>query len=274
VHNQQTAELERLNLKTKFLTLTLLAALALAALAPTLLSVNGQTQATVIMVDAVGGTTDPTGTTTYADGTDVQLTATADPTFALAYWILSTDAGSANVFENPTTLTVAAGTTYTVEPVFDQIQSPTGGQIPGNLPTSAIIVVLASAGGTTSPAPGVYAIENAASTMLTAMANSGWTFSHWTICGTNTNHGGSPTNWSPTENPYNVNHGYGYTYYYQAVFTPVGSTEPTPTATPTGNNGMPGGISTEMAIIIALVVVIVVLLAAFGVFAMRKNKHP
>jgi hypothetical protein len=272
VNNQQKAELERLKLKTKLLTLILLAALALAALSPTLL-VNAQAQATVIIVDSVGGTTNPTGTTTYPDGSEVQLTATADPDFVFNFWIISTDAGSANIFDNPTSLTVAGGTTYTVEPVFQTVQSPIGGQIPSNLQTAAIIVVLPSAGGTTSPAPGTYAIDNAANAMLTATANSGWTFSHWTICGTDINHGGAPTNWSPTENPYNVNHGYGYTYFYQAVFTPVGSNEPTPTATPTPNSGMPGGISTEMLIIIALVVVIVVLLAAFGLYAMRKNKH-
>jgi hypothetical protein len=34
----------------------------------------------------------------------------------------------------------------------------------------------------------------------------------------------------PTDNPYNVNHGYGNMFSYQAVFTPSGTTESTPSA--------------------------------------------
>jgi hypothetical protein len=266
-------------LKTKLLTLTLLTALALAALSPTLLSVNAQGQGTIVMLDSIGGTTDPAaGAANYADGTVVQLTATPqDSSFVFLYWIISADTASATVYDNPTTLTAAAGLTYAVEAVFQPVQSPTGGQIPSNLQTAAIVVIYPSAGGITVPAAGTYAIDNATSLMLTAHANSGWQFSHWTICGTSTDHGGAPTNWAPTENPYNVNHGYGYTYYYQAVFTQTGSTEPTPvgaTPTPTPNNGTVGGLSMDMLIIIALVVVIVIILIAFGVFAMRRNKHP
>ncbi len=264
-------------LKNKLLTLTLLAALALAALSPTLLSVNAQAQGTIVMLDSIGGTTDPAaGAANYADGTVVQLTATPqDSSFVFLYWIISADSASATVYDNPTTLTAAAGLTYAVEAVFQPVQSPTGGQIPSNLQTAAIVVIYPSAGGTTVPAPGTYAIDNATNLMLTATATSGWQFSHWTICGTSTNHGGAPADWAPTANPYNVNHGYGYTYYYQAVFTPTGSTEPTPVgATPTPNGGTVGGLSMEMVIIIALVVVIVIILIAFGVFAMRRNKHP
>ena len=60
------------------------------------------------------------------------------------------------------------------------------------------------------------------------LADSGWTFSHWVISGPNLSHGGYPYTATPTENPYNVNHGYGNRYDYQAVFVPTGSTEPTP----------------------------------------------
>jgi hypothetical protein len=265
-------------LKTKLLTLTLLTALALAALSPTLLSVNAQSQGTIVMLDTVGGTTNPApGTTTYADGTEVTLTATPqDESFVFAYWIVeATDSPSATITDNPTTIPAIGGITFTVQAVFTPIQSPTGGQLPSDLSSAAIVVVLPSAGGSTTPATGTYALGNAENLMLTATAQSGWQFSHWTICGTSTNHGGAPVNWAPTDNPYNVNHGYGYTYYYQAVFTQTGSTEPTPAgATPTPNNGSVGGLSMEMLIIIALVVVIVIILIAFGVFAMRRNKHP
>jgi hypothetical protein len=81
-------------------------------------------------------------------------------------------------------------------------------------------------------------------------------------------HGGHPVNWAPAENPYNVNHGYGATYYYQAIFTPEDGTPPVPTPTPTDTIG---GMSMDTLIIIALVVVIIVILIAFGVFATRKR---
>ena len=92
-------------------------------------------------------------------------------------------------------------------------------------------MVLPAAGGTTIPAPGTYALANATSLQLTAMPDNGWQFSHWVISGSDvtTGHGSAPTNLEPTDNPYNVNHGYGNTYNYQPVFTQSGSTSPSPT---------------------------------------------
>ncbi len=151
-------------------------------------------------------------------------------------------------------------------------------QVPGTPPaplnkaTDALIGVLTSAGGTTSPKPGLYYLTDATSFNLQAIANNGWTFSHWVISGPNLSHGGYPYTATPTDNPYNVNHGYGNRYDYQAVFTPTGSTEPTPSGGPTTAPGGMGGLSNEMWIIIALVVVIVIILIGFGVFAMRKKK--
>jgi hypothetical protein len=240
---------------------------------PTFLIVTAQGTATVVVLDTVGGTVDPAGTTTYADGTAVTLTATTmDDSFIFSYWIVSSGAGSETLFDNPATITVSGGETYAVQAIFDVVQPPPGVQnLPNNLATAAIVVVLPSAGGSTTPAQGTYALADATSLMLTATPTSGWEFSHWTICGTSTDHGGAPVNWAPTDNPYNVNHGYGYTYYYQAVFNPIGSTEPTPVgATPTPTVSV-GGMSTEMLIIIGLVVVIVVLLIAFALFAMRRK---
>jgi predicted secreted protein with PEFG-CTERM motif len=65
------------------------------------------------------------------------------------------------------------------------------------------------------------------------MPLNGWTFSHWVISGnTSVSHGGAPVNLEPTDNPYNVNHGYGETYYYQPVFTQSGaSMSPEPSTT-------------------------------------------
>ena len=142
-----------------------------------------------------------------------------------------------------------------------------------NTNTAATVVILPSAGGTTNPAPGTYLLADASHYNIQAVPNSGWQFSHWTICGTNAIHGSSPVNWNPTDNPYNVNHGYGDVYRYQAVFVPIGSsTEPTPTPTST-TAGTVGGMSNEMLIIIGLAVVIVFLLIALAVvYAGRRHK--
>ena len=247
----------------------MIAALLLMATAAV---VNAQGNATVVVLDSVGGTVNPSGANTYAAGTAVTLTATpTDTGYVFDSWVISTDGGDMVAFDNPLTLTVTGGATYAIQAVFAPVQAPPGGNFPSDMSTAAIVVVLASAGGTTSPAPGTYALENAAQLMLTATANSGYKFSHWTISGSTTDHGGAPVNLTPTDNPYAVNHGYGYTYNYQAVFVPTNAVTPTPPgATPTPAPGM-GGLSNDQWIIIALIVVIVVILVAFGVFAMKKK---
>ncbi len=132
--------------------------------------------------------------------------------------------------DNPATLTVTGGVTYAVQALFQPIQVPPSGIAVTNFSTAAIVVVLPATGGTTNPAAGTYALANATSLNLTATPASGWQFSHWVISGTpNLSHGGYPFTATPTDNPYNVNHGYGNTYSYQAVFIPTGTTEPTPT---------------------------------------------
>ncbi len=253
--------------------MTLLATLIVAA--AFMMSVNAQTQATITMLDSVGGTTDPAaGTTTYNDGQVVTITATPDAGNSFLNWIISTPGATLNDPNPTTTVTVAAGTTYTIQAIFQAVSIlpnvPYAPFVPGK---DAVIGVLASAGGTTNPSAGLYYLTDATSFNLQATAASGWQFSHWIIYGPNLSHGGYPYTATPTDNPYKVDHGYGNRYDYQAVFTPVGSTEPTPTggatATPTG--GM-GGLSTDTWIIVALVVVIIIILIGFGVFAMRKKK--
>jgi hypothetical protein len=256
-----------MKLSKKFVLILLTSLLLLSALSCT---VKAQGNATVVVLDAIGGTVDPSGTNTYADGTPVTFTATpTDASFVFLNWIIVTDTESTTVDANPGTLTVSGGVTYVVQAVFQPIEPVPGRPPVTDLTNAAIVVVLVSGGGTTSPAPGRYALTNAEALMLTATPNSGWQFSHWIISGSSTNHGGAPVNLVPTDNPYNVNHGYGYTYNYQAVFTPVGSTEPTPVPTP---GGTLGGMSNETWIIIGLVIVIVVILIAFAMVAMKRKK--
>jgi hypothetical protein len=239
-------------------------------------SVMAQSTATVIVNNVTGGTTDVTGTTTYNDGDTVTITATADTDFTFTNWILSPSDGSGDTqtTSNPLTFTATGGVTYTITPVF-AVPLPIPGQpLPSNLKTAAIVIIYPSAGGTTVPAPGTYALADASNFNLKATPDSGWQFSHWTICGTNASHGATPVNWTPTDNPYNVNHGYGDTYRYQAIFTPIGSTT-TPTTAPTATSttgGVIAGMSNEMLIIVGLVVVIIVLLVGFGIYAARRHK--
>ena len=257
---------------SKIFVLTLLSAVLLLSIVPSLASAQGQ--ASVTILDSLGGSTVPAaGTTSYNDGTAVQLTATPLDGYVFVDWEIVTATSATVVTDNPTTLTVTGGVTYAIQPIFSIIQTLPGGIPVTNFKTAAIVVVLPAAGGTTNPPAGTYALANAAQTTLTAIPSSGWQFSHWVITGdlgSIKGHAFTPT---PTENPYTVDHGYASQFNYQPVFIPTGSTEPTPTggatATPTGGIG---GLTTETGIIIALVVVIVVILIAFGVFAMRKKK--
>ena len=253
--------------KSKILVLSLISALLLFAMVNCTI-VNAQATATVNVDTSTGGTTDITGTTTYPDGSTVTINAMPDTGYVFSTFVISSTEGDMVVDTNPAVFTVTGDVTYTVTPVFIVPSSIPSRPLPTDLNTAAIVVVYASSGGTTIPAPGTYALANAEAFNLMAMPYNGWQFSHWTIYGVDTGHGSSPANWNPTDNPYNVNHGYGATYSYQAVFTPVGSTEPTPTPTPSGTGA---GMSTETWIIIGLVVVIIVILVAFGLYAAKKK---
>jgi len=255
--------------KSKFYAFSLVFVLFLMAVLNSA-TVGAETNATVTVNASPGGTTDVTGTTTYADGDTVTITATPDADHVFSSWVVSPSDGSGDlvISENPLTFTASGGVTYDVTPVFIVPSALPGRSVPADLSKAAIVVILPSAGGTTNPPPGTYALANAENFDLTAVPNDGWQFSHWTICGFDTGHGNYPTNWNPTDNPYNVNHGYSATFAYQAVFVPIGTTEPTPTSTP---GATMGGLSTEMWIIIALVVVIIVMLVVFGVFLSKRK---
>lgn len=263
-------------IKTKLCTSALVFILIVVA-AVSLTAVNAQGTVTVTVNTVVGGTTDVTGTTNYNAGDTVTITALPDPDYAFINWIVSPSDGSGDTTptDNPLSFTAADGVTYTITPVFAIPQPLPGLTLPSNLNTAAIVIIYPSAGGVTTPAPGTYALADASNFNLYAKPAAGWQFSHWTICGTNASHSATPVNWTPTDNPYNVNHGYGDTYRYQAIFTPIASSDH-PTAPPTATSttgGSIAGLATDMWIIIGLVVVIVLLVVGFGVYASR-HKHP
>lgn len=112
---------------------------------------------------------------------------------------------------------------------------------------TAIVVVSASAGGTTDPAPGAYTYDYRATITLKATASSGFKFAYWLISGTYTpghnvppinypENAAADPNWVPafpspssvaqdslvvSTNPLKVICGYGYTYVYEPVFVPT-----------------------------------------------------
>lgn len=243
--------------KTLVASLLLLSVLGLTAIA------QAQSQATVTILDSLGGTTNPgPGTYTYSDGATVTITASASNDQSGAnvfqYWVVTTDQGSNLVSNKPLTFTATGGTTYNVQAAFQPIIPITAGT---NLTTAAIVVVLGAIGGTTNPAPGTYALANATVLDLTATPNNGWQFDHWVISGNTTEHGGSPYTATPTDNPYNVNHGYGYTFSYQPVFSPTSTSSPGPSPT------VPE--TSTVAVIAALAVVTTVVV---GTITLKRRK--
>jgi hypothetical protein len=228
---------------------------------PTPAPTQSQTQDTIVIYNAVGGTTDPLeGTTTAADGSSFTITATAGAGFVFDSWSVATASGGVTYTDNPLTLTLNGS--LGIQPVFDPVVfvSPaTTSETPAQLATNAIVVLVASTGGTTSPAPGYYSMTDATNLNITAIPASGWTFDHWVIGGTPLTHGAYSFTDTPTNNPYNVNHGYGNTYYYQPIFKPI-STSTTPT--PKVNE-----FSSATAVIMALIL----LIAASGTYAYTRR---
>ena len=116
-----------------------------------------------------------------------------------------------------------------------------------------IIIVAASLGGTTNPAPGEYPLPNGTRFTIEATPYQGFRFAYWVISGENTpGHNLPPVivpvdpedpqafippafsplqaQWNSlvtSQNPLNIICGYGYVYKYQAVFLPT-----TPTTSP------------------------------------------
>jgi hypothetical protein len=215
----------------------------------------------VVVFSSIGGTTVPTsGSYNYTDGSVQTFTATAGTGFLFGGWQIATAAGSYTDTDNPLSLTLNQSE-YALQANFVPIQflGPAGATL--NTATDAIVVILAGVGGTVSPAPGTYALATVTNLELKATADSGFTFSHWVIGGTPMNHGVYAYTDMPTDNPYNVNHGYGNTYSYQPVFTAV-SPATSPTATPKVDE-----FSSVAAILVAAILVIV----AFGTYAITKK---
>jgi len=275
--------------KTTALSLVIVVALSLAVLSQ---MVNAQTDvATIVIPSVTGGTTDPApGTYTSPNGTVFTVTATPAAGFAFQYWIISgdytpghtgslpgffTDPETGEIIQvppridpatialdslaistNPFAITCGYGYTYQYTPVFAAVGS---GPSPAPTANDAVVVMMPTTGGTTSPATGTYVYANGTTFTLSATPNPGYVFHYWVVAGNNTpGHvtsspaiiidpetgaqiGAIPR---PTvsqgldslifANPtVTITCGYGYTYQYLAVFDPAVNPSPSATVAPT-----------------------------------------
>ena len=191
--------------------------------------------------------------------------------------------------ENPAQITCGFGYTYQYQAVFTPIAA--GIEPPESIvffdpfdsfedpPTreeTTIIGVSSTLGGTTDPSSGRYLFGDIIepNLTLTATPNDGFEFQHWIVTGDYMpGHGGDPsldTNVIPN-NPLEANHGKGYSYNYEAVFTLIDSDG--------DENGQQDGVShpfglsaellTALIVILAIAVIAAVL---FGLYMYTKRK--
>ncbi|MCW3994742.1 MAG: hypothetical protein NWE98_01170 [Candidatus Bathyarchaeota archaeon] len=237
--------------------------------------------ANVVIAASVGGTTTPNpGAYVYAYGATITLQATPNQGFRFLYWIIKgtytpghnqppvnypeqaaqdpefvpkfpspsqVAEDSLITSTNPLHIICGYGYTYVYEPVFQPTTPP---------PTTgdAIVTVKESVGGTTTPAAGTYYYSNGTTIHLQATPNAGYDFQYWVAVGED----GHPV--TIVDNPTNIICGYGYTYSYQPMFAPAGTTPTTQAAIPIY----------IYAIIVVLAIIAVVGIVAAVVF---RRKH-
>jgi len=127
-------------------------------------TVNPRTH-TLTIITTAGGTTNPaSGTYTYIEGTNVQVSASPNENYTFVYWELD---GSYNGTNNPTT--VLMNTNHTLKAVFAMI--------------TYTLTITTATGGTTSPAPGTHTYASGASVNVTALPSVNYFFDHWVLDG-------------------------------------------------------------------------------------------
>lgn len=254
--------------------LLLLSAFAVA-LSPNVLAQTDDAQVVILVSPEEGGTTDPApGTYNYPNGTVEILTATPNDDYEFAHWIIeggyvsttneppliypiefvNPDTGeiisvqppprlptestfdSMLVTQNPLVIVCGYGYTFSYKAVFIAT-GPTER-------SDAVVVVKESPGGTINPGPGTYTFGEGSSITLTATASDGYEFQYWTAIEAGDT--GHPT--IIMDNPLAPTCGIGYTYEYQPVFAPVGTTAP--------SEGVPSEYLYAIIIVLAIIAVI------------------
>jgi PKD repeat protein len=115
------------------------------------------------ILSSMGGTTDPApGTYTYTNGTYASVTAIPDAHYLLNYWLLDGNpAGSANP------ISILMTDDHTLQPTF--------------VLRNYTLTITATAGGTTTPTPGIYTYNAGSVVSVTAVPTSGYVFDHWEL---------------------------------------------------------------------------------------------
>jgi len=116
-----------------------------------------------VSVTGSGSTSPETGTHTYADGTEVAVTATPDSGWKLDHWLYdSANVGSTNPYE------ITMNKDHLLTAVFTEITT-----------IEYDLVISVTGSGSTSPEVGTYTYGDGTNVAVTAKADSGWTFDHW-----------------------------------------------------------------------------------------------
>ena len=119
-------------------------------------------QYTLVITANAGGATNPLpGDYIYDSGTEVPITATAESGYRFSHWTGDVPSGHEN--DNPITITM------------DSDKS-----IAANFIRQYTLTIAAGAGGATDPEPGTYIYDSGTEVPITATAESGYRFSHWT----------------------------------------------------------------------------------------------
>jgi len=204
---------------------------------------TGET-ANVVVASSLGGSTTPgPGAYVYAYGATIKLQATASSGYKFLYWTIKGSytpnhnqppinypeqaaedpefvpsfPSPSQVAEdslitstNPLQIICGYGYTFVYQPVF----VPT---TPAAATSDAIVKVVDSIGGSTNPGSGTYHYANGTTIHLEATPSSDYSFQYWVAVGED----GHAT--TVSDNPTNIICGYGYTYTYQPMFAPKGT---------------------------------------------------
>lgn len=208
--------------------------------------------ANVVVASSLGGSTTPgPGAYVYAYGATINLQATANSGYKFLYWTIKGSytpnhnqppinypeqaaedpnfvpsfPSPSQVVEdslvtstNPLKIICGYGYTFVYQPVFAPTTAPSA-------TSDAIVKVVDSLGGTTNPGSGTYRYANGTTIRLQATPSPDYSFQYWVAV----DEDGHATTIS--DNPTNIICGYGYTYSYQPIFAPKGTT-PTSTSIP------------------------------------------
>jgi hypothetical protein len=119
----------------------------------------------IVSIAGLGSTSPSVGTYSFENGTEVIVNASPAPGWVFSNWILdSINVGNSNSY------TVTMDENHSLSAVFTEI-----------IPQQYALTLSTNGDGNTSPSVGTYTYEEASEVVVTASANSEWTFNHWEL---------------------------------------------------------------------------------------------